>query len=220
VVGWLSRPKRVDTAVVAPRNCRPDPRVGPSARGGRRARGERASVLGGVTVTAQSVASHDRGVSVPRRRAPLRSWVVLVLAVLGAVLALFLGGLRSTQSASASSAPNTVIAAPVSAVEAMLVSGGAGEAMTEGQRRSITSASSVGVTQQSPRVAPETSVAGPMRRSGHGALPGAHPQLIAPTLVSGVPADLAVMTTPVLVVLLGGAILVLRGHPIGSVRGL
>jgi hypothetical protein len=62
-----------------------------------------------------------------------------------------------------------------------------------------------------------------MRRSGHGAIPVAQTlssvQQSAAVVVDssdfsgGVPSDLAVCTTPVLAVLLGGAILVLRGNP-------
>lgn len=157
-----------------------------------------------------SVASHARGVSIPRRRTPLRSWMVLVLAVLGAFAALFFGGLRSVQMASASSAPITTVAAPGSADDVVAVIGDTGVAMAYGQWRSAESVALVGVTLPSPRVTPETSVGGSMRRPAHGTLAG---QSTALSLVSGVPSDLVVLTTPVLVLLLGGAILVLRGYP-------
>jgi hypothetical protein len=91
------------------------------------------------------------------------------------------------------------------------------------QRRSISSLSSDGVTQPSPRVTPKTSVVGPMRRSDHGAIPtaealrGLASSSVALTTAAdatgGVPKDLTVITFPFLVVLLGGATLVLRGTP-------
>jgi hypothetical protein len=177
---------------------------------------------GGVKVTVPA-ASHEQLLSLPRRRTALRSWVVLVLALLGALLALLLGGLRGAQLASASPLPDTCLAAQRSATPTVQVCGSAAVDAAGDQWRSTSPTTSDGVTQPSPRVTPKTSVVGPMRRSDHGANPVAQTQssvqrsaavVVDSTGSSGgVPSDLAVCTTPVLAVLLGGAILVLRGNP-------
>jgi len=173
-----------------------------------------------VTVPA---ASHEQLLSLPRRRTALRSWVVLVLALLGALLALLLGGLRGAQLASASPLPDTCLAAQRSATLTVQACGSTAVVSVDDQWRSISSTTSDGVTQPSPRVTPETSVVGPMRRSDHGAAPAVQAlssgQLSSVVVVkpaelsSGVPSDLAMVTTPVLAALLGGAILVLRSNP-------
>jgi hypothetical protein len=171
-----------------------------------------------VTVPA---ASHNRMVSLPRRRTPLRSWMVLVLALLGALLALMLGALRGAQSASASSLPNTYLAVQRSASSIVVVPGSPGVGPAGGQWRSTSSLTADGVTQPSPRVTPKTSVVGSMRRPDHGTQPSA-PEPAGPAaaagFTSGVSADLGTYTVAGLAVLLGGAILVLRSRPVGSPR--
>jgi hypothetical protein len=159
-----------------------------------------------VTVPA---ASHEQGVSLPRRRTLVRSWMVLVLALLGALLALLLGGLKGAQLASASPLPNTYVAAQRSASSTMQVDGSAEVRLAGDQRRSTGSLTPDGVTPPSPRVTPKSSVVGPMRRSDHGT-----PLVAEQAALGGVPADVANLAMPVLTVLLGGAILVLRGNPL------
>jgi hypothetical protein len=51
------------------------------------------------------------GASLSRRRSLLRPWLLLTLALLGALLTLIFGVLRGAQLASSSPIPNTAIAA-------------------------------------------------------------------------------------------------------------
>lgn len=159
-------------------------------------------------------ASHDRGVSLPRRRTPLRSWVVLVLALLGALLALLLGAVKGAQSASASPLPDASTAVQRSTSQAGVAFGSTGIQGSD-QWRSVTDGVSDGVTQPSPRVTPKTSVVGSMRRPDHGT-----PQVelaVSDALPAGAPVvglvDLSVSAMPMLGLLFGGAIVVLRSNP-------
>jgi len=188
---------------------------GPRGADGHTRRGPRG---GGVKVTVPA-ASHNRMVSLPRRRTPLRSWMVLVLALLGALLALMLGALRGAQSASASSLPSTYLAVQRSASSIVAVSGSPGVGPAGGQWRSTSSLISDGVTQPSPRVTPKTSVVGSMRRPGHGtqlSAPAPADQVVALTSSGGVPAELGTYTMAGLAAVMGGAILLLRSRPVGS----
>lgn len=65
--------------------------------------------MGVVWMTVSTAPNLHR--ALPRRRTLVRSWLLLVLALLGALLALLFGGLRGAQLASSIPIPNTATAA-------------------------------------------------------------------------------------------------------------
>jgi hypothetical protein len=227
VVGWAAGGLWVDRDATPPQRARATPRVmgvRPQGADGHERRGPQG---GGVNVTVPA-ASHESGVSLPRRRTLLRSWMVLVLALLGALLALMLGAMKGAQSASAISLPDTYLAAQRSASSNVQVSGSTAVGPADGQWRSFSSLTSDGVTSPSPRVTPKTSVVGSMRRSDHGthlsaqalSSPAAPVVAVVPAAAStgGVPAELGTYTMAGLAVVMGGAILLVRSRPVSPER--
>lgn len=138
-----------------------------------------------------------------------------------------LGDANGAQAAFASPLPDTNAVAQGRAVHSVRSSGIAVTNTADGQWRPSSQLVTIGVTLPSPRVTPETSVVGSMRRSDHGtfavgstAVPGEFSDAV--TLAGGLFIDGQWLTPVTLMLVLGGSILAMRltpGQPsAGSLR--